>query len=105
MIISTGFEDNNWGVSQNNKIHLRWREEENGKWVRKERTETFRPYLYIDPNKLYMKRQRDRQRKQWRPLAEYKYIPSHLVKATIKDYMYGVDIVFEDGDLVNTEGE
>ena len=42
-MISTGFEDNNWGVSPNSKIVLRWREQEDGKWVRKERFEKTRP--------------------------------------------------------------
>lgn len=104
MIISTEFEDNSWGVSQNNKIHLRWREQEDGKWVRKEKKETFRPYLFVDPENLFMKRQKEKFSKQWKTLATYKFIPPHLVKATIKDYMYGIDIDFEEGDFVNTEG-
>ena len=101
MIISTGFEDN-IGVLALIVKFLRWREQEDGKWVRKERFEKTRPYLFINPQMLYMKRVNlILVVEGFDDLTTYRHVPPHLVEATIKDHLFGIDIMFERGEFYN----
>tara|TARA_B100000963_G_scaffold361589_1_gene397932 strand:- start:15315 stop:17972 length:2658 start_codon:yes stop_codon:yes gene_type:complete len=104
VIISTGYEDNSWGISPNSKIILRWREQEDGRWVRKERFEKTRPYLFINPQMLYMKRVKNTSGKGFSDLTTYRHVPQHLVESTIKEHLFGIDIEFEKGEFYNAEG-
>ena len=87
------------------KIFLRWREQEDGKWVRKERFEKTRPYLFINPQMLYMKRVKNTSGRGFDDLTTYRHVPPHLVEATIKDHLFGIDIEFERGEFYNAEGQ
>jgi len=112
VIISTGLQETKWhsrhGNSRNRlsptkDIILRWRELEGDTWERKERiVEDFRPYLYINPNNLRMKQQK--LKSGWRLLDEPKPIPTHLVRSTIDDYLWDIDVTFESDGSVNSDG-
>lgn len=108
MIISAGLESNNYkgssGLSPNSDVILRWREQVGDKWERKESVVTdYRPYLYVDPGKLMVKQVRSN--KNWRVLETPRGVPLHLVRSTITEYLWGIDVAFEDDGAVNSDGD
>ena len=38
-------------------------------------------------------------------LTTYRKVPLHLVESTIKDHLFGIDIMFEKGEFYNAEGD
>ncbi len=85
MIISTGREDK-WAGSD---IVLRWREENNGVWVRHQEVVTdFRPYLFVNPDNFHQKDEKSNQfpRK----------LRSHQVKSAIRE-KYRDAVIYEKG--------
>lgn len=113
MIISSGLETTKWhsrhGNSRNRlsptkDLVLRWRELEGEKWERKEEVVTnFRPYLYVNPDKLLVKQQK--LKSGWRLLDAPKKVPTHLVRSTIDDYLWDIDVDFESDGAVNSDGD
>ena len=94
MIVSAGLEHTKWGQRQSKEIILRWREKVGDNWERREQTDSsFRPYLFVDPDNLFVKRIKSNNT--WRLLSEPKRIPRHLVESTIEEHLWGIDVEFE----------
>ena len=113
MIISTGLETTKWHARHGNSrnrlsptkdIILRWRELEGEKWERKERiVEDFRPYLYVNPGHLMVKQQK--LKTGWKVLEVPRKVPTHLVRSAIDDYLWDIDVTFENDGAVNSDGD
>ncbi len=88
MIISTGTRMEK-KATPSHRLTLRWREEKNGVWERKEETiRDFHPYLFINPTEFYVKQVRDRG--QWRDVPARR-VRSANVESMISDALYNAD--------------
>ena len=87
MIISIG-RDGKWN---NHELNLRWREKEDGKWVRKDKlVQDFTPYLFIQPDNFHSKNQKT---------DEFpRKIAKHSIESQIKDKYRDAQIVTKSGD-------
>jgi len=104
MIVSSGYKTTNYGVSPSDDVIVRWRELEDGKWVRKEKFEKFRPYVFVNPR--YLLKKRERRGNKWVDLSgDYRKIPYVQVQSTIEEHLWGIDVSFEEGDYYSPEGE